>query len=171
MQFSNAQILAISKGEFFGPGNAQLPTGPMLMIDDIGHISDTGGIFNNGQLDASLRILPDHWFFNCHFLGDPVMPGCLGLDALWQLLGVYLGWLGLQGKGRALGVGKVKFKGQIYPDAGSINYQLHIKRIITRPMSMGIADGMVIHNEKIIYQANDLKVGLLRSDTRVVKRN
>jgi 3-hydroxyacyl-[acyl-carrier protein] dehydratase/trans-2-decenoyl-[acyl-carrier protein] isomerase len=162
MQFSNAQILEISKGNFFGEGNAQLPNSLMLMIDEITHIADTGGLFNKGRLDANLQIHPDHWFFSCHFEGDPVMPGCLGLDALWQLLGVFLGWSGLQGKGRALGVGKVKFSGQIYPDAGSIQYQLNIKRVFTKPMAMGIADGVVIHNGNIIYQANDLKVGLIR---------
>jgi 3-hydroxyacyl-[acyl-carrier protein] dehydratase/trans-2-decenoyl-[acyl-carrier protein] isomerase len=162
MQYSHAQILKMSKGGFFGPGNAQLPSSLMLMIDEISHIADTGGRYNKGQLDANLKIRPDHWFFACHFQGDPVMPGCLGLDALWQLLGVYLGWSGLPGKGRALGVGKVKFSGQIYPDAGSIQYQLHIKRIFKKPMPMGIADGVVVHNDNTIYQAEDLKVGLIR---------
>ncbi|NOX91884.1 MAG: bifunctional 3-hydroxydecanoyl-ACP dehydratase/trans-2-decenoyl-ACP isomerase [Gammaproteobacteria bacterium] len=161
MQFSNTEILAMANGNFFGPGNAQLPSSLMLMIDQINHIANTGGNFDKGQLDADLKIHPDHWFFGCHFPGDPVMPGCLGLDALWQLLGVFLGWSGLPGKGRALGVGKVKFSGQIYPNAGSIQYRLHIKRVFTKSMSMGIADGMVIHNGKIIYQANDLKVGLI----------
>ncbi|MDD2760329.1 MAG: bifunctional 3-hydroxydecanoyl-ACP dehydratase/trans-2-decenoyl-ACP isomerase, partial [Methylomonas sp.] len=112
MQFSNAEILEITKGKFFGEGNAQLPNSFMLMIDEIMNITDNGGHFDKGQLDASLKIQLDHWFFNCHFQGDPVMPGCLGLDALWRLLGVFLGWSGLQGKGRALGVGKVKFTGQ-----------------------------------------------------------
>ena len=161
MQFSKAQILAMSRGSFFGQGNAQLPSSLMLMIDEISHIDDSGGYFNKGQINASLQIQPDHWFFGCHFHGDPVMPGCLGLDALWQLLGVFLGWTGLPGRGRALGVGKVKFSGQIYPDAGHIHYQVHIKRVFKSPMAMGIADGMVIHNGNIIYQANDLKVGLI----------
>ena len=161
MQFSNAQISAMSTGDFFGQGNAQLPNSLMLMIDEIDHIADTGGRFDNGQLDASLQIRPDHWFFACHFQGDPVMPGCLGLDALWQLLGVFLGWSGLPGRGRALGVGKVKFSGQIYPDAGCIQYQLHIKRVFRKPMVMGIADGLVLHDGIVIYQANDLKVGLI----------
>jgi len=161
MQFSKAQILAMSDGHFFGPGNAQLPSSLMLMIDQVEHISATGGLFNKGQLDASLQIQPDHWFFDCHFKGDPVMPGCLGLDALWQLLGVFLGWSGLPGKGRALGVGKVKFSGQIYPDAGNIQYQLQIKRIFKKPMAMGIADGSVILNGNVIYQADDLRVGLI----------
>lgn len=162
MQYSHAQILKMSERGFFGPGNAQLPSSMMLMIDEISHIADTGGLYNKGQLDANLKILPDHWFFACHFQGDPVMPGCLGLDALWQLLGVFLGWSGLPGKGRALGVGKVKFSGQIYPDAGSIQYQLHIKRVFKKPMPMGVADGVVIHNDKSIYHAEDLKVGLVR---------
>jgi len=161
MQFSKSQILAMSEGSFFGQGNAQLPSSLMLMIDYISHISDKGGQFDKGELDAGLQIKPDHWFFSCHFAGDPVMPGCLGLDALWQLLGVFLGWSGLPGRGRALGVGKVKFSGQIYPDAGSIQYKLHIKRVFKKPMIMGIADGLVIHNDKIIYEVDDLKVGLI----------
>lgn len=159
--FSNFQILAIAAGGFFGEGNAQLPNGKMLMIDRITRIGSTGGQFGKGQLEADLKIDPDHWFFACHFQGDPVMPGCLGLDALWQLLGVFLGWSGLPGRGRALGVGKVKFSDQVYPDAGTIEYRLDIKRIFSKPMSMGIADGTVIHNGNIIYQASDLKVGLI----------
>ncbi|MEJ2609313.1 MAG: bifunctional 3-hydroxydecanoyl-ACP dehydratase/trans-2-decenoyl-ACP isomerase [Candidatus Thiodiazotropha sp.] len=161
MQFSNEQILEISKGGFFGKGNAQLPSSLMLMIDEIGNITKEGGKYNKGRLEATLNIRPDHWFFGCHFQGDPVMPGCLGLDALWQLLGVYVGWSGLKGKGRALGVGNVKFRGQIYPDADSIQYQLHIKRIFKRPMPLGIADGVVIHQGRIIYEASDLRVGLI----------
>ncbi len=162
MQYSNTDILAMAEGGFFGEGNAQLPNSLMLMIDEITHISNEGGLFDKGELKANLQIRPDHWFFACHFQGDPVMPGCLGLDALWQLLGVYLGWSGLSGKGRALGVGKVKFSGQIYPDAGSIQYQLHIKRVFKKPISMAIADGVVIQNGNVIYQATDLKVGLIQ---------
>lgn len=134
------------------------------MIDEIDNISAEGGKYHRGQLEANLKILPNHWFFACHFEGDPVMPGCLGLDALWQLLGVFLGWSGLQGKGRALGVGKVKFSGQIYPDSGSIQYLLHIKRIFTRPLPMGVADGSVIHDGRTIYEANDLRVGLIKGE-------
>jgi len=163
MQFTHAQILEMSEGQFFGEGNAQLPNSLMLMIDEISHIDEVGGNYKRGRLDASLKILPDHWFFGCHFKGDPVMPGCLGLDALWQLLGVFLGWSGLPGKGRAIGVGKVRFSGQIYPGAGSIQYQLHIKRIFRKPLPMGIADGVVMHNNKVIYEANDLRVGLIRN--------
>ena len=161
MTFSKQAILALTQGDYFGKGNAQLPSDNMLMIDDIDQITKEGGQFNRGFLSANFKILSEHWFFACHFKGDPVMPGCLGLDALWQLLGVFLGWSGLPGKGRALGVGKVKFSGQIYPDAGEIHYQLHIKRIIKKPLVMGIADGVVIHNDRIIYHATDLKVGLL----------
>ncbi len=161
MQYSNAEILEMSEGGFFGKGNAQLPNALMLMIDEITHVTQEGGKFDKGQLTACLQIRPDHWFFACHFQGDPVMPGCLGLDALWQLLGVYLGWSGLQGKGRALGVGKVKFSGQIYPDAGLIEYRLDIKRIFKKPLPMGVADGVVIHNGRVIYEASDLKVGLI----------
>jgi len=163
MQYSNTEILEMTEGGFFGKGNAQLPNSLMLMIDEITNISKEGGLFSKGELNACMQIRSNHWFFACHFKGDPVMPGCLGLDALWQLLGVYLGWFGLQGKGRALGVGKVKFSGQIYPDAGSIEYKLHIKRIFKKPIPMGIADGVVIHNGKVIYEATDLKVGLINS--------
>lgn len=163
MRFSHSQILAMANGDFFGQGNAQLPSTLMLMIDEISHIADSGGRYDRGQVHANLLIRPDHWFFACHFQGDPVMPGCLGLDALWQLLGVFLGWSGLPGKGRALGVGKVKFSGQIYPNAESIQYQLHIKRVFSKPMPVGVADGVVIHKGNIIYEANDLKVGLIKS--------
>lgn len=163
-KYTNAQIREMANGQFFGQGNAQLPNSFMLMVDEINHIADVGGEFNKGQLDAHLEIKPDHWFFSCHFQGDPVMPGCLGLDALWQLLGVYLGWLGLEGKGRALGVGKVKFSGQVYPDAGSIEYQLHIKRVFRKPMAMAVADGKVMHKGRVIYEASDLKVGLITSE-------
>ncbi|WP_070965641.1 bifunctional 3-hydroxydecanoyl-ACP dehydratase/trans-2-decenoyl-ACP isomerase [Vibrio sonorensis] len=162
MQFSKQQILEMSEGGFFGNGNAQLPSANMLMIDKINHISKSGGKFDRGTLSAELSIKPNHWFFDCHFKGDPVMPGCLGIDALWQLLGVFLGWSGLSGKGRAIGVGKVKFSGQIYPDAGKIHYQLNIKRVIAKPMPLGIADGLVLLDGEIIYEASDLKVALIR---------
>lgn len=163
MKFSNAEILAMSEGRFFGEGNAQLPSDQMLMIDEITHIDTVGGNYGKGLLEANLRIKPDHWFFACHFKDDPVMPGCLGLDALWQLLGVFLGWSGLPGKGRALGVGKVRFTGQIYPTAKSIEYKIHIKRVIKKPLGMGIADGYVLLDGEVIYEATDLKVGLIRS--------
>lgn len=162
MRFSKEQILAMSTGHFFGQGNARLPSSYMLMVDEIEHVEHDGGRYGKGQLEATLRIHPAQWFFACHFEGDPVMPGCLGLDALWQLLGVFLAWSGFPGRGRALGVGKVKFSGQIYPDAELIGYRLDIKRVFTKPMPMGVADGAVLHNGKIIYEADDLKVGLIR---------
>ncbi len=161
--FTNKDILQLGEGDFFGPGNAQLPTNEMLMIDEIQHISSNGGDFGRGALRAKLAIRPTQWFFGCHFKNDPVMPGCLGLDALWQLLGVFLGWSGLPGRGRALGVGRVKFSGQVFPDAEEIEYHLNIKRVISRPLAMGIADGAVLHNGKAIYHAADLKVGLISS--------
>lgn len=161
MQYTHSDILAMGEGGFFGPGNAQLPSGPMLMVDSIGHLDSEGGNFGKGELRAGLAIRPDHWFFACHFKNDPVMPGCLGLDALWQLLGVFLAWSGLPGRGRALGVGKVKFSGQVYPDAESIEYRLHIRRVFRRPMPMGIADGEVWHQGKRIYLAEELRVGMI----------
>ncbi|ADZ92781.1 bifunctional 3-hydroxydecanoyl-ACP dehydratase/trans-2-decenoyl-ACP isomerase [Marinomonas mediterranea] len=162
MQFSHSDILAMSEGGFFGEGNAQLPSDLMLMVDHIDQLGFTGGHYGRGFLSAQLAIRPDHWFFACHFKGDPVMPGCLGLDALWQLLGVFLGCSGLPGKGRALGVGNVRFSGQIYPDDSRIEYHIHVKRIIKKPLGMGIADGFVLLNDKVIYEAKDLKVGLIR---------
>lgn len=161
--FSTAQILQMGEGDFFGEGNAQLPIGNMLMLDEISHISQSGGRYHKGQVIATLNILPQHWFFACHFKNDPVMPGCLGLDALWQLLGVFLAWSGLPGRGRAVGVGQVKFSGQIYPNAGQIEYRLDIKRVFKKPLPLGLADGLVIHNNKAIYEARDLKVGLISS--------
>lgn len=161
MSFSHRDILAMAQGHFFGEGNAQLPSDQMLMIDEIPHIDDCTGQYGKGLLKASLAIQPDHWFFACHFKGDSVMPGCLGLDALWQLLGVFLGWSGLPGRGRALGVGQVRFTGQIYPDAKMIEYHVHVKRIIKKPLGMGIADGYVLLNGEVIYTAKDLKVGML----------
>lgn len=161
MIYTNEQILEISDGAFFGIGNAQLPNNQMLMIDQINDINEQGGPFKRGFVHAELNIKPDHWFFDCHFKNDPVMPGCLGLDALWQLLGLYMGHIGLKGKGRALGVGSVKFSGQIYPDSLNIVYELDIKRIIKKPLAMGIANGRVLLNGKTIYKADDLKVGLI----------
>jgi len=161
MHFSSAQLRQIANGDYFGQGNAQLPGEPMLMMDQIDDLSQEGGLYNKGKMVATLRIHPEHWFFACHFRGDPVMPGCLGLDALWQMLGIFLASLGLAGRGRALGVGQVKFRGQIYPDAGQIQYELHIKRIFKQPMPMAIADGVVIHNDQVIYDAKDLRVGLI----------
>lgn len=163
MSFTHSDILAMSQGQFFGKGNAQLPSDQMLMIDDITQIDACSGNYGRGLIKARLSIRPDHWFFACHFKGDPVMPGCLGLDALWQLLGVFLGWSGLSGRGRALGVGQVRFSGQIYPDTKQIEYHVHIKRIIKKPLGMGIADGYVLLNGEVIYRAEGLKVGMIKS--------
>ena len=161
--YSYEDLLACSRGELFGPGNAQLPAPNMLMLDRITRISDSGGIYDKGEIKAELDIKPDLWFFKCHFEGDPVMPGCLGLDAMWQLVGFYLGWLGHPGKGRALGVGEVKFTGQVLPDAAKIKYTINIKRVIARKLVLGIADGTVEVDGKVIYTAKDLRVGLFTS--------
>ncbi|WP_281645406.1 3-hydroxyacyl-[acyl-carrier-protein] dehydratase FabA [Parendozoicomonas sp. Alg238-R29] len=158
--FSRDELLACGKGELFGPGNAQLPLPNMLMMDRIAHISSEGGEYGKGEIIAELDINPDLWFFQCHFEGDPVMPGCLGLDAMWQLVGFHLGWLGSPGRGRALGSGEVKFTGQILPTSKKVTYHLHIKRVITRKLVMGIADGSVSVDGREIYTAKDLRVGL-----------
>ncbi len=156
-------LISCAKGELFGPGNAKLPMPPMLMFDRITHISAEGGAHGKGELTAEFDIKPDAWFFQCHFIGDPVMPGCLGLDAVWQLLGFYLGWTGAPGSGRALGVGEVKFSGQVLPEAKKVTYRLNIKRVINRKLVLGIADGIVEVDGKVIYEATDLKVGLFEN--------
>ncbi len=161
--YDREQLLQCGYGEMFGPNNAQLPVGNMLMMDRINTISDTGGQFDKGQVIAELDIHPDLWFFKCHFPGDPVMPGCLGLDALWQNVGFHLAWLGNPGHGRALGVGEVKFSGQVLPSAKKVTYFLDIKRVITRRLVLGIADGRVEVDGRAIYQAKDLRVGLFTS--------
>ena len=161
--FDRDELLACSRGELFGPGNAQLPAPNMLMLDRITSITEGGGENGKGELLAELDITPDLWFFDCHFPGDPVMPGCLGLDAMWQLVGFYLGWLGHPGRGRALGCGEVKFTGQILPEASKVTYRINIKRIITRRLILGMADGTVAVDGRDIYQANDLRVGLFTS--------
>jgi len=154
-------LMDCAKEKLFGPGNARLPLPPMLMIDRITHISDKGGEYDKGEIIAELDIKPDLWFFECHFLGDPVMPGCLGLDALWQMLGFYLGWLGYPGKGRALGVGEIKFVEEIKQDKQLIQYKVNIKKSMSKKgFSIGYGDGQIVHQDKIIYHANDLKVGL-----------
>ena len=157
------QLIACGQGELFGPGNAQLPIDEMLMLDRITHISETGGDFNKGLIVAELDINPELWFFKVHFPGDPVMPGCLGLDAMWQLVGFFLGWKGNPGRGRALGSGEVKFTGQVLPSNQMVRYTIHMKRVIERKLVMGIADGTVEVDGKVIYQANDLRVGLFTS--------
>jgi 3-hydroxyacyl-[acyl-carrier protein] dehydratase/trans-2-decenoyl-[acyl-carrier protein] isomerase len=162
--FTKDELLSCGEGKMFGPGNAQLPMPNMLMLDRITHISTSGGEFGKGEIIAELEITPDLWFFDCHFPGDPVMPGCLGLDAMWQLVGFFLGWKGNKGRGRALGSGEVKFTGQIRPDAKLVTYHINLKRVIERKLIMGIADGRVSVDGKDIYFAKDLRVGLF-SDT------
>jgi len=161
--YTKEELLKCGHGELFGPGNAQLPVDNMLMMDRITHISEVGGEFDKGEIQAELDINPDLWFFECHFPGDPVMPGCLGLDAMWQLVGFYLGWIGHPGRGRALGVGEVKFTGQVLPTAGKVSYQINIKRVIARGLILGIADGVVKVDGREIYSAKGLRVGLFSS--------
>jgi 3-hydroxyacyl-[acyl-carrier protein] dehydratase/trans-2-decenoyl-[acyl-carrier protein] isomerase len=153
-------LLACARGELFGPGNPQLPYPPMLMIDRIIKISEQGGFANKGMIEAEFDINPNLWFFKCHFLGDPVMPGCLGLDAMWQMVGFFLGWLGGLGKGRALGVGEVKFTGMVLPTAKKISYYIDLKRVIMRKLVLGIADGIMKVDGKVVFEAKDLRVGL-----------
>jgi 3-hydroxyacyl-[acyl-carrier protein] dehydratase/trans-2-decenoyl-[acyl-carrier protein] isomerase len=153
-------LLACGRGEMFGPGNAQLPAPPMLMFDRISQIASTGGSHGKGHIEAELDIRPDLWFFDCHFIGDPVMPGCLGLDAMWQLVGFFLGWSGAPGRGRALGVGEVKFTGQVTPVVRKVVYKINMKRVIMRKLVMGVADGVLEADGKPIYEARDLRVGL-----------
>ncbi len=154
------ELIECAHGQLFGPGNAKLPLPPMLMFDRITEISATGGTYGKGFLKAEFDIDPDLWFFKCHFEGDPVMPGCLGLDSLWQLLGFFLGWTGAPGSGRALGLGQLKFTGQVLPDARLVKYSLDIKRIISRKLVLGVADGQVAVDGIVIYDAADLQVGL-----------
>jgi 3-hydroxyacyl-[acyl-carrier protein] dehydratase/trans-2-decenoyl-[acyl-carrier protein] isomerase len=160
--FTKEELLSCSTGELFGPGNSQLPAPNMLMMDRIVEIHETGGIHDKGYIVAELDITPDLWFFACHFPGDPVMPGCLGLDAMWQLVGFFLGWSGGPGKGRALGVGEVKFKGQVLPTAKKVTYRIDLKRVIKRKLFMGLGDGTVEVDGRVIYEAKDLKVGLFQ---------
>ncbi|MEJ2418338.1 MAG: 3-hydroxyacyl-[acyl-carrier-protein] dehydratase FabA [Exilibacterium sp.] len=158
--YTREELLECGHGRMFGPGNAQLPIGNMLMLDRISHISKEGGSYGKGEIIAELDIYPDLWFFDCHFPGDPVMPGCLGLDAMWQLVGFFLAWKGNEGRGRALGAGEVKFTGQILPSAKKVAYHIHLKRVIERKLIMGIADGTVTVDGKEIFFAKDLRVGL-----------
>ena len=154
------ELVECGYGRLFGPGNAKLPVNNMLMLNRITEITADGGQYGRGKLVAELDIRPDLWFFDCHFPGDPVMPGCLGLDALWQLVGFFLGWSGYPGKGRALGAGEVKFTGEILPAAKQVVYELDISRVIDRKLVMGIADGTVAVDGKVIYTTKALKVGL-----------
>jgi 3-hydroxyacyl-[acyl-carrier protein] dehydratase / trans-2-decenoyl-[acyl-carrier protein] isomerase len=161
--FNYEELLQCGRGEMFGPGNAQLPMPPMLMFDRITHISELGGNFDKGEVTAEMEVKPDLWFFKCHFPGDPVMPGCLGLDAMWQLLGFYLAWRGGPGHGRALGAGEVKFTGQVTPKNQLVTYRIDLKRVMMRKLVMGIADGIMTVDGREIYSAKDLRVGLFLS--------
>ena len=161
--FTKAELVSCGKGELFGPGNAQLPTDKMLMVDRVTHISTEGGNYGKGEIIAELDIDPSLWFFQCHFVGDPVMPGCLGLDAMWQLVGFFLGWLGQPGQGRALGAKEVKFSGQITPETRLVTYRIELKRVILRKLVMGIADAVLEADGVQIYAASDLRVGLFTS--------
>jgi 3-hydroxyacyl-[acyl-carrier protein] dehydratase/trans-2-decenoyl-[acyl-carrier protein] isomerase len=161
--FTYAELLACARGELFGPGNAQLPLPPMLMVDRIVSISEDGGDYGKGLIIAELDINPELWFFGCHFEGDPVMPGCLGLDAMWQLVGFFLGWMGGPGRGRALGCGEVKFTGQVLPTAQKLTYCIHMKRVILRKLVMGIANAIMEVDGRQIYAGKDLRVGLFTS--------
>ena len=158
--YNYEDLLTCAKGKLFGPGNAQLPMPPMLMFEKITNISSNGGANDKGVIQAEMSIKPDLWFFDCHFINDPVMPGCLGLDAMWQLLGFYLGWLGEKGRGRAISVGNVKFSGMILPQTKKLEYTINLKRVLTSKLVLGIADGLLSADGEVIYEASDLRVAL-----------
>lgn len=164
--FSYEELLACGRGELFGPGNAQLPLPPMLMFDRITDISEEGGAHGKGLIRAEFDINPDLWFFKCHFQGDPVMPGCLGVDALWQLIGFYLGWLGAKGRGRALGVGEVKFTDQVLPSVKKVVYGIELKRVFRSKLVLGIADGWLEADGVRIYEASNLRVGVFVAEDK-----
>ena len=159
--YTRDELLRSSEGGYFGPGNAQLPAPPMLMIDRITEISVAGGEFGKGHVVAELDITPGLWFFDCHFRGDPVMPGCLGLDALWQIIGYWLGWSGSLGKGRAVGVGEVKFRGDIKPDIKRVRYEVSMRQVRRGKLAVGIANGRVFADDACVYLAKDMRVGMI----------
>ena len=159
--YTREELLKSSEGGYFGPGNAQLPAPPMLMMDRITEITMDGGEYGKGNVIGELDINPDLWFFSCHFPGDPVMPGCLGLDAMWQAVGYWLGWSGSPGKGRALGVGDVRFTGEITPDVKLVRYEIDMRRVRRGSLVLGIADGRVSADGTVIYKAKDMRVGLV----------
>ena len=161
--FDYEQLLACGRGELFGDGNARLPSPPMLMFDRITQIASEGGAYGKGLIHAELDIHPSLWFFGCHFIDDPVMPGCLGLDAMWQLSGFFLPWLGEAGRGRALGVGQVKFSGQVMPTAKLVRYEIDIHRVMRGKLRLVIADGKTFVDDRLIYEASDMRVGLFQS--------
>ena len=164
--YSYDDIIAHGNGELPNQDISRLPLPPMLMFDRISSITEDGGEFGKGKVVAELDVNPDLWFFECHFKGDPVMPGCLGLDAVWQLVGFFLSWRGGPGKGRALGVGDVKFTGQVEPTAKKVRYEIDMKRVISRRLYMGIADAKVYCDDELIYAMTDLKVGLFGADDK-----
>ena len=164
--FDYEDLLACGRGELFGPGNAQLPLPPMLMFDRITSIREDGGEHGKGEVRAELDVKPDLWFFACHFKGDPVMPGCLGLDALWQMLGFFLAWLGSPGRGRALSLGETKFSGMVLPTVKLVQYGLEIKRVLRSKLVLGVADGWLKADGSTIYRAKDLRVGLFQGDAQ-----
>ena len=161
--YNREELLACARGEMFGDNNARLPSPDMLMMDRVTLINADGGEHGKGEIHAELDITRDLWFFDCHFKGDPVMPGCLGLDAMWQIVGFFLGWKGNPGRGRALGCGEVKFFGQVLPTASKVSYHIELKRVIERRLVMGIADGRMEVDGREIYTASDLRVGLFTS--------
>ena len=161
--YTQEDLVVCGYGKMFGENNAQLPLKPMLMFDRIVSITEAGGKANKGEIMAELDIIPDLWFFDCHFDGDPVMPGCLGLDAMWQLVGFFLGWSGAEGRGRALGAGNVKFSGQVTPKNKLVTYRIEMRRVMLRKLIMGVADGSMLVDGKEIYTAEDLRVGLFKS--------
>ncbi|EJF79358.1 3-hydroxydecanoyl-[acyl-carrier-protein] dehydratase [Candidatus Bartonella washoeensis] len=163
-RYTYEELLSCARGEMFGKGNAQLPAPPMLMIHRINEISETGGEYGKGMVRAEFDITPDLWFFDCHFIGDPVMPGCLGLDGMWQLTGFFLGWLGEPGKGRAISTGEVKLSGMVTPKTKLLEYRIDFKRIRRGTLVLGIADGWVKADGEAIYKASDLRVALFKED-------